>query len=106
MDVKIYARSAKGEPQVIGSKNEKEIGSAGGKIEKECLANGQIYYGKQRTHVSVVMPLHDRNGEPIAAVRLAMESFTGQTEQNVLTRARPLVKQLQALVQTAADLTQ
>ncbi len=106
IDLKIYAPSAAGEPQVVGSKRENEIGAAGGKVEKDCMTAGVIFYGKQKTHVSVVMPLRDRNGEPIAAVRLAMETFVGQTEQNALTRARPLVKQLQARVQTAADLTE
>ena len=52
------------------------------------------------------MPLRDRNGESIAAVRVAMESFTGQTEQNALARARPLVKQIQARVQTAAEFSE
>ena len=106
LDVKIYGRGADGEPRVIGSKDEREIGSAGGKTEKDCLASGQIFYGKQKTHVSVVMPLRDRNGDAMAAVRLAMESFVGQTEQNVLARARPLVKQLQQRVQTAEELSQ
>lgn len=105
-DVKIYARSAGGEPQVIGCKNEKDLGAAGGKVEEACISKGEIFYGKERTQVSVVMPLRDRNGEPIAAMRLAMESFVGQTEQNALARARPLVKQVQARVQTVADLTQ
>ena len=104
-DVKVYAASASGEPQVIGAKQEKDLGAAGGKAEKDCISAGQIYYGKQRTHVSVVMPLRDRNGEPMAAVRLAMETFTGQTEQNALARAQPLVKQIQARLQTRADLT-
>ena len=105
IDVKIYARSADGEPRVIGSKNEKEIGSAGGKVEKDCIASGQVYYGKQKTHVSIVMPLRDRNGETVAAARLTMESFIGQTEQNALARARPLVKQLQQRVQAEEELS-
>lgn len=106
IDAKIYARAADGEPRVIGSKHEKDLGSPGGKAEEACIANGEIFYGKQKSYVSVVMPLRDRNGDSIAAVRLAMESFPGQTEQSALTRARPLVKRLQARVQTAADLTQ
>jgi hypothetical protein len=100
----VYAASATGEPQVIGAKQDKDLGTAGGKFEKDCLNAGQIFYGKQRTCVSVVMPLRDRNGDPMAAVRLAMETFPGQTEQNALARARPLVKQIQARLQTQADL--
>ena len=51
------------------------------------------------------MPLRDRNGETVAAARLTMESFIGQTEQNALARARPLVKQLQQRVQAEEELS-
>ena len=105
IDLKIYARSEDGEPHVIGSKNEKDLGSVGGKPEKDCIARGQIYFGRQKTHVSIVMPLRDRNGETIAAVRLAMDTFMGQTEDNALTRVRPLVKKIQERVQTAEELS-
>jgi hypothetical protein len=105
IDLKIYARGADGEPRVIGSKNEKEIGLAGGKVEKDCIATGQLYSGKQKTHMSLVMPLRDRDGETIAAVRFALDTFLGQTDDNALARARPLVKQIQARVQTADDLS-
>ena len=106
LDLKVYGRGADGTPHVIGSKNEKELGSLGGKIEKDCIATGQIFFGREKTHVSVVMPLRDRNGETIAAVRLTMDTFRGQTEDTALARARPLVKQMQARVQTAAELSQ
>ena len=105
-DLKVYMLDAKGEPRVAGSKNEKDAGSAGGKVEKDCIASGHIYYGKEKQAVSVVMPLRDRNGNAMAAVRLRMESFTGQTEQNALARALPIVKQMQARVQSLDDLTQ
>jgi hypothetical protein len=50
------------------------------------------------------MPLRDRNGDPIAATRLVMESFAGQTQQNALARARPIVKEMQARVQSLDEL--
>jgi hypothetical protein len=106
LDLKVYALDAKGEPRVIGSKNEKDVSSAGGKVEKDCIVSGQIYYGKEKQAVSVVMPLRDRNGEGMAAVRLRMETFTGQTEQNALARATPIVKQMQARLQSLDELTQ
>jgi hypothetical protein len=104
VDLKIYAPGRDGEPRVVGCKHEKDLGAPGGKVEKDCIANGQVYFGREKTHVSVVMPLRDRNGDSIAAVRLALETFIGQTENNALARARPLVKQIQARVQTADEL--
>ena len=51
------------------------------------------------------MPLRDRNGDTIGAAELTMESFLGQTEQNALARAIPIVKAMQARIQSAKDLT-
>jgi hypothetical protein len=41
------------------------------------------------------MPLRDRNGEPVAAVRFVMKSFKGQTEENALVRALPVLQDMQ-----------
>jgi hypothetical protein len=104
--LKVYTLDAQGEPKVVASKDEKEIGSPGGKVEKDCITQGVMFYGKDRQSVSIVMPLRDRNGEPIAAARVVMETFTGQTEQNALARARPIVKEMQARVQSLEEFTQ
>jgi len=104
--LKVYTLDEKGEPRVVASKNPGEVGTPGGKNEKETITQGHIFYGKDKKSVSVVMPLRDHNGEPIAAVRLNMETFVGQTEQNALSRARPLVKEMQARVQSLEELTQ
>jgi len=102
----IYTLDAVGEPKIVASKTESEVGSPGGKVEKDCITSGAIYYGKEDKTVSVVMPLRDRNGDPIAATRLVMESFAGQTQQNALARAMPIVKAMQARVQSLDELTQ
>jgi hypothetical protein len=102
--LKIYTLDANGEPKTVASKTESEIGLPGSEVEKDCIANGTIYYGKEDRTVSVVMPLRDRNGDPIAATRLVMESFAGQTQQNALARARPIVKEMQARVQSLDEL--
>lgn len=90
--------------QVIASSDEKEVGQPAGASEQDVVSQGTIYYGKNDGTVSVLMPLRDRNGDSIAAVRVVMKSFTGQTEQNALARATPIVKEMQKRVQTARDL--
>ena len=104
--LKIYTLDANGEPKIVASKDEKEVGQPGTKTEKECIAKGVMAYGKGKKSVSVVMPLRDRNGDPVAAARLVMDSFAGQTEQNALARALPIVKEMQARVQTLEELIQ
>jgi hypothetical protein len=103
--IKIFALS--GEPsrlQVIASSQEKEVGQPGGKAEQDVLDKGTMYYGKGDATVSVTMPLRDRNGEPVAAARVTMKSFLGQTEQNAIIRAKPIVNAMQARIQDAKDL--
>jgi len=92
--------------EVIGSNNEKEIGQAGGRAEQDVLDRGTMYYAKGKESVSVTLPLRYRNGNPAAAVCVVMKSFPGQTEQNAIVRAMPIVKEMQARVQTAGELTQ
>jgi hypothetical protein len=104
--LQIYTLDAQGEPRLIASAEAAQRGEPGGLSEKGAITEGHIYYGKSRKTVTVVMPLRDHNGEPIAAVRLTMERFTGQTEQNALARALPIVKAMQARVRTLEELTQ
>ena len=104
--LKIYTLDANGDPKTVASKTENEIGLPGGNVEKDCITNGTAYYGKEKKTVSVVMPLRDRNGNPIAATRLVMESFAGQTQQNAFARALPIIKEMQARVQSLDELTQ
>jgi hypothetical protein len=102
--LKIYLLDETGQPRVVASRDEQEVGETGGEAEKSAIASGRIFYGKGKDTVSVVQPLRDRNGEPIAAVRLTMTSFIGQTQQSALQRALPIVKSMQARVRSLDEL--
>ena len=107
LDLKIYvaAHDPKA-PRLLACKDEKELGQAGGKEEQGAIGQGAIFYGKAKGSVSVIMPLRDRNGESIAAALIKMKSFPGQTEQNALARAQPIVREMQDRVQTLQDLVE
>jgi hypothetical protein len=103
--LKVYAPdAAKLETRVIASKNGSDLGAAGGTYESKTIATGEIFHSKSQDHVALVMPLRDRNGDIIAAVRVHLTTFAGQTEKNALARATPIVKEMQARVQTAESL--
>jgi hypothetical protein len=93
-------------PRIIASTNEKEIGSAGGDLEKSCLEKGGSYFGKNSEMAVVTMPLHDRNGDTVGAVRVEMTTFFGQLEKNGLARALPIVKSMEARITSAKELVQ
>ena len=105
MALKIYMLDeAKKEPRLIASKDVTEVGQAGGKYEADVLENGEIFFAKANDHAELVMPLRDRNGDVVAALRVHLTTFPGQTEQNALTRATPILKEMQIRMQGGEDL--
>jgi len=70
------------------------------------IKEGQVYYGQEKGAISVIMPLRDRNGEAMAATRVVMQPFAGQTEQNAIARALPIVKEMQNRLQSLEDLVE
>jgi len=108
-DVVIYmVKGAGQELRVIASHNEKYLGILGGEIEKNVIAKDVMYWGedKARDLVLVTLPLHDRNGEVVAAVRVEMKPFLGQTEQTAILRAMPFIKRMEQRFKEAKDLVE
>jgi len=93
-------------PRLLASANTNEVGRVGGKVEQAVIEQGTPYYGKEEKSVSVVLPLRDRNGDPVAAVRVVMKRVAGQTEQHAFARAQPVVREMQSRVRSAEDLVQ
>jgi hypothetical protein len=92
--------------RLLASTNTNEVGRVGGKVELDVIGHGTTYYGKEKGSVSVVVPLRDRNGDPVAAMRVIMKTFAGQTEQNAWARALPVVREMQGRVASLQDLVQ
>jgi hypothetical protein len=102
--LKVYAiLPGQADPQVVASGSSADLGQAGGKEEKNCLVEGTPYFGKTREAAIVMLPLRDRNGEVVAAVKVTMNTFFGQTEQNALARARPVVNFMESRVVVSND---
>lgn len=91
-------------PRVVASDKEKDLGEPGELVEKSCIEKGGSYFGKGNDLAVVTMPLHDRNGETVGAVRVEMTTFFGQTERNGLARALPIVKSMEARITSIKDL--
>jgi hypothetical protein len=93
-----------GSTKLVGAGEEARVGKAGGQAEFEVITKAGIYCGKDKGSVSVVMPLRDRNGDVVAAARVIMKTFPGQTEKNAVERAAPIIKEMQKRVQSIDDL--
>jgi len=107
LGLKIYAPvTDDGAWRVVASLDNEEVGQSAPKEAGETLAKRGYYYGKGSGAVMLTLPLHDSNGEKVAAVRVVMKTFVGQTEKNALARAMPVVRGMETRIQTLKDLTQ
>ena len=106
LGLRIYTLDDQGSSHVIASKDEKEIGQPGTDAEKDAITDGKMFYAKNSGVVAVTLPFRDRNGDAMAAVRIRLDSFFGETEKNALTRARMIVKGMEAQVTSSEDLRQ
>ena len=101
--LRIYTTQADGATHVVASNDAAEIGKAGTDAEENAIKNGMVSFVREKGIVCMTLPLH-RNGEFIAAVRVRLKSFFGETQDNALTRARIVVKQIQDQVLSDKDL--
>jgi len=106
LGLQIYVLNRNGQPYVIASKDKSEAGQPGTDAETKAISDSAVSYGKQKGVDTLILPLHDRNGDPIAAVRLRLKSFLGETQENALTRATIIVNQMQAEVTSSEALLQ
>ena len=108
LDLQIFAGSATNETEmhVVGSKESNEIGQPAPQGVRDVIAGKGFYYGKDSQSVLVMMPLHDWNGDTVAAVKVLMKTFPGQTEKNAFARATPILKDMAGRVQSAKALVE
>lgn len=104
LGLRIYQLQTNGTTRVIASKDPAEIGMEGTEAELNAIRQGTISFGREKGAKLVTLPLNDRNGEHIAAVRVRLETFLGETQDNAVNRARMAVKVMQAQIGSEKDL--
>ena len=104
LGLRIYTLVGTNATRIIASKELAEIGQPGTDAELAAIQNGTVSYGKDKGEVLVTLPLHDRNGENIAAVRVRLKSFFGELQDTAVTRATTIRKLLQESDVSAEDL--
>jgi hypothetical protein len=106
LTLRIYTPDGQGGTHIIASNNEKEIGQPGTDAEKIAFTDGTVSFGKSAGVVAVTLAFRDHNGDPMAAVRVRLKSFLGETQENAVNRATLLIHLMQAQVSTSEDLLQ
>lgn len=98
------AESPDGELRVIAASDPALVGQPADETPRKVIAENQAYFGRARKRVIVTLPLRDRNGDPVAAVRLELKSFPGETDKTALVRARPIGLEMQRRILSREDL--
>ncbi len=107
VDLRLYAVPQHGGvPVALAAKNPEDLGTPASPTDQDVIAKDAIGYGKGASTVTVTLPLRDRNGDPVAALRITMDSFKGQTEKNAIARAVPVLRSMDNRVRSARDLWQ
>lgn len=104
LTLRIYTLDGQGRPTVIASNVATEIGKPGEDAETAAINNGTVSFGKSRGVVAITLPFRDRNGDPMAAVRIRLKSFFGETQDNAVTRATMILKLMEDQITTSQDL--
>ena len=103
--LRVYGKAPENKTiQVMASTDETKVGDPASNVEQQIFEMDTPFFGKLKSGVVVTLPVHDRNGEVVAALRVEMKSFFGQTENNALARALPIVKEMERRIVDARDL--
>jgi hypothetical protein len=104
LGLQIYTLGTNNTASVFASNDPSERGQPGTDAEVTAIHDGTTFFGRQRDAVYVTMPLHDRNGDYIAAVRVKLKSFFGETQNNAVLRATMVLNIMEGLCTSAEDL--
>jgi hypothetical protein len=93
---------------IVGGNDVKQVGQPAGDVERDVIAHGKSYYGKNKNAgtVTLTVPLRDRNGESIAAVAIVMKTFPGETQDTAALRAQTIINSMQPRVSSLEDLVE
>jgi hypothetical protein len=90
----------------VASSDDRDLGRAAGESETNCLRDEETYAGKADGRSVAVLPMRDRNGDPVGVLRVEMRRFAGQTDENIAARALPVLRLIEPRVTSLKELTE
>jgi len=104
LNVQIYTLETNNTTSVLAGKVPSERGKPGTDAELAAIQDGTVSYAHTKEGAYITLPLHDRNGEFIAAVRLKLATFFGETQNHAITRAETILRMMEQAGLSANDL--
>ncbi len=104
LGLQIYTLGTNNTTSILASKEPSERGQPGTDAELGAIRDGTAFFGREHDAVLVTLPLRDRNGDTIGAVRFKLKSFFGETQDNAVNRAMLIMKGMEEICTSADDL--
>ena len=92
--------------QVVATKDEEERGRAASDLERRIFADDKMHYQRGKNRITVLLPLHDRNGETVALIHIRSKRFFGETEKTSLFRGLQIAHAMEARFSDVAELVE
>ena len=89
---------------VVASTEAADLQQVANADESAVFVNNAMYYDRKKTRVIAMVPIHDRNGETIALMKVVSKRFFGETQKTTLFRAAAIAKNLQSRITDAHQL--
>jgi hypothetical protein len=107
LGLRIYSTTTtRPELHVVAAKAAEELGQPAGEVERQVVATRTPYAGKGKTRYIATLPLHDANGDAVAAVRIEFAKSAGLNDAAAVARARPIVRGMEGRFGSVKDLTE
>jgi hypothetical protein len=106
LGLKVYEMKGSDTPVLVADGQGQDLGSPGRKAEADVIRTGTAMYLKLHDSVELTMPLRDRNGDIVAAARITMTTFKGETTDTSATRAKTVKDELEARLNTLQDINE
>ena len=95
LGLRIYQLQPDNTTRIVASKEPGEIGNPGTEAELAAIQEGTNFYARDHGTQLVTLPLRDRNGENIAAMRVKLNANFTDTQDSAVTRAMSIRKLLE-----------
>ena len=89
---------------VIASTEATDLKRAANTEENAVWVNNALYYDRKKTRITAMVPIHDRNGDTIALIKVVSKRFFGETQKTTLFRASQIARDLQSRITDAHQL--
>jgi hypothetical protein len=107
LGLKLYSTTTdRPELHVVAAVDADELGAVAGEVERQVVATRTPYAGKGKTRYVATLPLHDANGDAVAAVRIEFAKSAGLNDATAVARARPIVRAMEGRFGSVKDLTE